>query len=388
MFSRSVLRPVALACVLVVPCISVQASWLSDITGVNVDVPNGTVSVSPPRPERLGEALSHLPNDIFVALVPGAMALASEIRRARGAIRPTASPIPDPIRRELLRYFAAPVLDRVRFAFYDPNRFSLDTLVLSIRFEQFRQSKAITLDDVIVFRGGDLSGSVPLWAHEVLHTVQYANVGVESFAAIYVTRNGDIENPGYELQSKVEEEMRQVESQRLLTIDLAFREVERLRRQKECSEYQNGVARGTVPPVTSGHDPCGHCVTEATVEQIAKDLNGCNDKRTSPSLTWNLQDRLAKWADNVTNPGLPFSTVAAAVRQEALERASLAQAVGKTSDVTTMTSLANRFAPANLETTLQQFRTDFAKTKTLTNTLKSMQKLETSNLKVLQSVKQ
>ena len=230
--------------------------------------------------------MSHLPHDIFTALIPGAMALAFEIRRARGAIRPHANPIPDPIRQDLLRTLPAPVIDRVRFAFYDPSRF-MDTLVL-VSVRSVQAVAAITLDDVIVFRGGDL-GIRSLWAHEILHTVQYANVGVESFAALYITRNGDIENPGYELQSKVEEDMKQLEAERLQAIEVKKREEERLeRRLKECTDYQNGVARGTIPRVTSGHDPCGHCVTPATVEQQVKNLNGCNDKQIQV-INWNLQ---------------------------------------------------------------------------------------------------
>ena len=40
-----------------------DASWLSDITGVNIDIPRGQVTFGPPRPDRIPLMLQNLPKD-------------------------------------------------------------------------------------------------------------------------------------------------------------------------------------------------------------------------------------------------------------------------------------------------------------------------------------
>jgi hypothetical protein len=66
---------------------SAQASWVSEITGVNVDLNRGTVSIKPPNLAAIPPMIQNLPKDVGQALLnPAAPALATAIRFSRGQI--------------------------------------------------------------------------------------------------------------------------------------------------------------------------------------------------------------------------------------------------------------------------------------------------------------
>src|SRR5271170_2231729 len=114
----------------------VKASWFSDIIGINIDVPDGRVTVGLPNPAAIGPMLQNLPKDfVSTFLNPYAPALAFLIRQAKAQAIPFSQPIPDSIRQELAPYFPAAILNGTRWALYDPGRITLDTLITMFQHE-------------------------------------------------------------------------------------------------------------------------------------------------------------------------------------------------------------------------------------------------------------
>ena len=186
---------------------TVEASWLSNITGIDINVPAGTVTVGRPNPAAIPDMLRHLPNDVrqFV-MNPTGSATATAIRHAAAQARHGSRPIPPEIRATLAPYFPGWILDKASWNTYDPNRIGLDSAILSLQNE-LTAVGAITLDNVIVFyehsRGAN---DWSLWAHELVHVMQYHNMGVEGFADTYTAGgwNG-LESQAYAYQRQVEQ---------------------------------------------------------------------------------------------------------------------------------------------------------------------------------------
>lgn len=62
-------------------------------------------------------------------------------------------------------------------------RIALGSILASWYFDE----AAVTLDDVLVFSSESASQNVWLWAHELGHVEQYRRLGIEGFAARYVS---------------------------------------------------------------------------------------------------------------------------------------------------------------------------------------------------------
>jgi Domain of unknown function (DUF4157) len=188
-----------------VPAVSF-GSWLSNITGIDINVPAGTVSVSRPNPAAIPEMLRNLPNDVrqFVTNPLGS-ATATAIRHAAAQARHGARPMPPEIRAILSPYSPAAILNRALWNTYDPNRITLDSAMLSMQNELTRVG-AITLDNVIVFyEGSQGQNNWKLWAHELVHVMQYDNMGVEGFADTYTAGGwNQLENQAYNYADHVE----------------------------------------------------------------------------------------------------------------------------------------------------------------------------------------
>jgi hypothetical protein len=97
------------------------------------------------------------------------------------AIGAGVQPIPANVRGALHGYVPEQTLDRVRW------REGGDELSLQQNVIRFGDVPAMTLDHVIVFRDGQEALSDPkLWAHEIKHVMQFAEWGVDGFAARYL----------------------------------------------------------------------------------------------------------------------------------------------------------------------------------------------------------
>ena len=180
---------------------SANASWLSEITGINLDVPNGSFVVKPPNLDAIVPMLQNLPKDVAqVALNPHAPQLATAIRYSRAeAIRRGVQPIPNSLRQQLASYFPPGIVDRVRWTTVSGG-FTLDAFLANV----LRQEGAITLDDVIVFSDGQLSNNRKL-VNELTHVVQYANMGIDTFAFTYMYGFLEIERQARENADRIEQ---------------------------------------------------------------------------------------------------------------------------------------------------------------------------------------
>lgn len=160
---------------------ALQASWVSDITGVNIDVPAGRATFGPPRPDRIPQMLQHLPQDAatFFLNPYAGTALATAIRAAKARARDNCQPIPPLVISRLSAFFPQDVFPGVCWTIVG-NGFTLD----SIAINDFGYA-AITLEDVVVFDNYVAAQDPVLWSHELTHVLQYRRLGVEGFAAIY-----------------------------------------------------------------------------------------------------------------------------------------------------------------------------------------------------------
>jgi tetratricopeptide (TPR) repeat protein len=192
--------------------VSAQASWLSKITGIDINIPAGTISFSAPQPGAIPDMLKNLPTDLLEALNPYGQKLAFLIREAQAQALNGAQPIPPYIRGKLLNFFPAYILDKARWNVYDANRFTLDSLILGsdcsdlhLPFNIDCKMGAITLDHTIVFRGAEQAQfNYVAWAHELVHVSQYDSLGVEGFAFIYASPGAySLEKQAYDWQATV-----------------------------------------------------------------------------------------------------------------------------------------------------------------------------------------
>ncbi len=178
---------------------SANASWLSEITGINIDIPNSTVSVSRPKPEAIPEMLQNLPKDVGQALLnPAGNALAFAIRASRATAGTDARPIPPNIRAQLSAFFPPAVLDRARF---NTNKASIS---LPAAINLVNEGNTVTLDDLIVFTDNQQANNPVMWAHELTHVMQYSNMGVEGFANVYtLTAGSGLEQQARDMEKRV-----------------------------------------------------------------------------------------------------------------------------------------------------------------------------------------
>lgn len=174
----------------------VTASWVSEITGVHVDVPSMTLRLDRPRPEKIPDMIQHLPRDAAnFFLNPVAPHLAFLIRQARAQALRSARPIPVDIKRALIAFFPPSIIDKAKYTTRSQAGISLATAVL----EGNGNISAITLGEVIVFDDNQGTSDPVLWAHELVHVSQYENMGIDGFAAMYAgpgsnTLEGDAES--------------------------------------------------------------------------------------------------------------------------------------------------------------------------------------------------
>ena len=177
---KSLTRTTIASLLLLIPALAC-ASWLSEITGIDVDLNRGRVEIKPPNLAVIPQMIQNLPKDVGQALLnPAAPALATAIRFSRGqALNRGVQPIPASVRQELAPYFPAQLLDKVRWT--TAGGISIDGALKN----WFNQEGAVTLDEVIVFSSANLSTDLELWAHELTHVLQYSQLGVDTFAFQY-----------------------------------------------------------------------------------------------------------------------------------------------------------------------------------------------------------
>jgi hypothetical protein len=104
-------------------------------------------------------------------------------------------PMPGPIRAALAGYVPEAVLERVRW------REGAGELSLPQNAIRFGHVPAVTLDDVIVFQERRAALEDPtLWAHELKHVMQFAEWGIDGFAARYLADYEAVEAEAWEFR--------------------------------------------------------------------------------------------------------------------------------------------------------------------------------------------
>lgn len=140
----------------------------------------------------IGRGAEHLKNEIK-GQVAGPV-IEGWIRQSRNDAMRGALPIPPHIRRALTGYASESSMNRVRYKIGDNGVANLAHVTFQLGWENPR---AITLDDVVVFRGPSEANDIALWAHELVHVDQYSSWGIRDFAIRYARNNSGVEEPGY-----------------------------------------------------------------------------------------------------------------------------------------------------------------------------------------------
>ncbi len=139
--------------------------------------------------------------------------LAAALHQAHAFFDDKAEPLPDPIKRMLAVHFDQASLDAARFVVDDqPDTLNgLINLLQTKIGDSTADNHAVVIGDIIVFAkmpALDIT-DIRFWAHEVAHTIQYAKLGLNGFAAEYVRNYEGIEDEAHheadEMFSKLSE---------------------------------------------------------------------------------------------------------------------------------------------------------------------------------------
>jgi hypothetical protein len=140
--------------------------------------------------QRAPVQLSPLVIESLAPVLAGWIAAERDAAKAQGVER-----IPAAIRAALAGYVPDAVLDRVRW------RVGSTELSMPQNVIRLRDVPALTLDDVVVFQERSAAlEDVKLWAHELKHVMQFAEWGVEGFAARYLRDYEAVESEAAEFR--------------------------------------------------------------------------------------------------------------------------------------------------------------------------------------------
>lgn len=143
------------------------------------------------NPVQRTEDIANALNELQASALTGST-LERAIVESRNAAINGSMPIPPNIRQAMTGYIDEDSLNRARFKIGDNGFFNLARLI-----EQGGQSSAVTLIDVIIFRGPSEANDLSMWAHALTHVGQYAAWGVHGFADQYIRNWRSVEDPAY-----------------------------------------------------------------------------------------------------------------------------------------------------------------------------------------------
>ncbi|WP_442755894.1 DUF4157 domain-containing protein [Methylocystis sp. JAN1] len=159
-----------------VACPSGQYSWMGMcMPEIGGDVGRGFEQLKKEIPAQMGG----VPLEQWI--------IASHNSAVAGAL-----PIPPGIRQALTGYASEDSMNRVRYKIGDNGFLNLARMI-----EQGGYADAVTLIDVVIFRGPSEAANPAIWAHELTHVDQYRDWGVHSFAIQYARDFNSVEAPAY-----------------------------------------------------------------------------------------------------------------------------------------------------------------------------------------------
>jgi hypothetical protein len=106
--------------------------------------------------------------------------LESALQRSRDAARADSKPIPDDIRKALIPFYPADLLNDVRYSIGDTTPAGVAGFAI-----RNGNAAAVTLIDTVVFKDDSYVNNLALWAHEIHHVQQYEDWGLAGFAQRY-----------------------------------------------------------------------------------------------------------------------------------------------------------------------------------------------------------
>ncbi|WP_245427946.1 eCIS core domain-containing protein [Roseiarcus fermentans] len=130
-------------------------------------------------------------NELQAGLLSGPVLEQAIISSHNTAINGAMS-IPPDVRRALTGYASEDSMNRVRYKIGDNGFANLAHLI-----EQGGKADAVTLIDVVIFRGPIEANDLSTWAHELTHVDQYRDWGVHSFSVQYTRDWRSVEDPAY-----------------------------------------------------------------------------------------------------------------------------------------------------------------------------------------------
>lgn len=141
--------------------------------------------------QKAGQDVANAINELQASTLTGP-ALEQAIIASHNTAINGSMPIPPEIRQALAGYASEDSMNRVRYKIGDNGFVNLARLL-----EQGGAAAAVTLIDVVVFRGPSEAADPSIWAHELTHVDQYAAWGVHSFAVQYTRNWHGVEDPAY-----------------------------------------------------------------------------------------------------------------------------------------------------------------------------------------------
>jgi len=139
---------------------------------------------------KAGQDVANAINELQASTLSGP-ALEQAIVASHNTAMSGSMPIPPNIRQQLTGYASEDSMNRVRYKIGDNGFVNLARLL-----EQGGFASAVTLIDVIVFRGPSEAANASIWAHELTHVDQY-RAGAHSFAVQYARNWRSVEDPAY-----------------------------------------------------------------------------------------------------------------------------------------------------------------------------------------------
>ena len=110
------------------------------------------------------------------------------LQRSRDTLRAQGKPIPDEVKKGLIPFYPAEMLENVRYVIGDVSPSGLAGFAI-----RNGNAAAVTLIDTVVFKDEGYVGSLGLWAHELHHVQQYNEWGLSGFAANYAFGWSEVE---------------------------------------------------------------------------------------------------------------------------------------------------------------------------------------------------
>jgi hypothetical protein len=112
--------------------------------------------------------------------------------------------MPPEMRQALQGWYTPALMDKVRFKVGDGGALNLANNSIRVG-----HATAVTLIDVIIFKGPTEAADPTLWAHEMKHVQQFDEWGVHSFAVQYMRSWNSVEDPAYYMERLYAQKMAQ-----------------------------------------------------------------------------------------------------------------------------------------------------------------------------------